>query len=219
MGRFILKALTGPVEGKVFPVKHNLRIGRSSGDIILKDRLVSDLHAEIQIYSSGKIMLFDKDSKNKIVMNNKKIVKSILETGTKFKIGETEFELAFVRTPEEIWSEFIQESAKNIKDQPLSLKTFSRAVEIVFVSGLQKGQKYYAAYGPRFFGSHSVDFPIFEKKSPNKAFALVPNKQNILFITEHKDIVRLNDKKIREASIKNGDRILIENSILKINLK
>ncbi|MCZ0932369.1 MAG: FHA domain-containing protein, partial [Oligoflexia bacterium] len=166
MGQFILQALTGPVRGKAFKVRNGLRIGRSSGDIILKDPSVSDLHAEIQIYSSGKIMIVDKDSKNKIFIGEKRVIKSILEEGSKFTIGSTEFELKFIKTPEEAWSQFLSLSAKSIKDQPLALKNFFKSVEVKFLYGIQKGQSYYLSYGPRFFGRHSVDCPVFDRKSP-----------------------------------------------------
>ena len=219
MGQFILQALTGPVKGKAFKVRHGLRIGRSSGDIILKDSSVSDLHAEIQIYSSGKIMIVDKDSKNKVYIGKKQIVKSILEDGSKFTIGSTEFKLKFVKTPEEAWSHFLSLSAKNIQDQPLALKSFSKSVEVKFVYGMQKGQSYYLFYGPRFFGRHSVDCPVFDKKSPGKCFSLVPKGADIFFITKHPDIVQLNKQKIEKAKINDGDKISIGDSLLEVRLR
>ena len=219
MGQFVLKALTGPVKGQVFPIKHGLRIGRSLGDIILNDQLVSDLHAEIQIYSNGKIMIIDKDSKNKIIINDRRTVKSILEKGATFRIGQTDFKLEFIMPPEEIWSELIKRCAKNIQDHPLFLQPFLQAIEIVFLSGLQKGNRHYLSYGPRFFGSRSVDFPVFEKKAPEKAFALVPGKANTLFVTNHPSVVHLNGKKIKKAHIKSGNKISIGSTILKIILK
>lgn len=219
MGRFILKALTGPVKGQIFPIRHGLKIGRSLGDIVLKDPLVSDLHAEIQIYPNGKIMIIDRDSKNKINMNDKLTVKSILELRTKFQIGETEFEVDFVQTPEEVMIEFIKKHTKEVQNNPLFLQPFVQAMEIVFLAGVQKGRKHYISYGPRFFGSHSVDFPLFEKKAPKKAFALVPDKMKTFFVTSHPSLVRLNEKKIKKASIKDGDKILIGNTILQIGLE
>lgn len=219
MGRFIIKALTGPVKGKAFPIKQGLKIGRSLGDILLNDQLVSDLHAEIKVYSNGKIMIIDKDSKNKIVINNQKFVKSVLEKGSKFKIGQTEFELDFVKTPEEIFSEFIKKKTKNVQDQALSLKPFFKTIELVFLSGLQKGQRYYLSYGPRFFGSNSVDLPVLDKDSPKKAFALVPDKMETFFITNHPEIVHFNEEKIKKTKIKTGDQILIGNTILELTLK
>ena len=219
MGRFVIKALTGPVKGKAFPVRHGLKIGRSVGDVLLPDRLVSDLHAEIKVYPNGKIMIIDKDSKNKIIIDDQKIVKSILEKGTKFKIGETEFELAFVKTPEEAVLDFINKHSKNIQNNPLSLKPFVRAIELVFTSGLQKGQRYYLSYGPRFLGSAFVDIPIFEKEAPKKAFAFVPDKTETFFMTDHPEIIKFNGQNIKKTTIDDGDTILVGTTNLQLNLK
>ena len=218
MGRFILQALSGPVKGKAFKIKNGLRIGRSVGDVVLKDPLVSDPHAELQIYSSGAIMIVDKDSKNQISIDGKKVVKSILEEGSKFVIGSTEFELKFVKTPEEVWAKFLALSAKNIQDRPLSLKSFSKNVEVRFVYGIQKGQRYYLFYGPRIFGRHSVDCPIFDKKSPGKCFSLVPRGKEVYFVTKYPKIVQLNESSVEKAKIKDRDKIFIGDSLLEIRL-
>ena len=218
MGHFILQALSGPVKGKAFKIKNGLRIGRSKGDVVLKDPLVSDPHAEIQIYSSGSIMLIDKDSKNQISIQGKKVVKSILEEGSKFTIGSTEFELKFVKTPEEVWSKFLALSTKDIQDRPMSLKNFAKNVEVKFVYGIQKGQKYHLSYGPRMFGRHSVDCPVFDKKSPAKCFSLVPQGKDIYFVTKYPEIVQLNEEPIEKAKIKEQDKIFIGDSLLEIRL-
>ena len=132
MGQFMIKALTGPVKGKAFPIEQGLKIGRSIGDILLKDQMVSDLHAEIKVYSSGKIMIIDKESKNKIIINDKTVVKSVLEKGSKFKIGETEFELVFTKTPEEILSEFIKKKYEKCSRPPFVFKAFCSSYRACF---------------------------------------------------------------------------------------
>lgn len=219
MGQLILQALTGPVKGKSFKIRNGLRIGRDSGDICLKDSLVSNLHAEIQVYSTGKVMIVDKGSKNKIYINNKQVIKSVLEEGSKFTIGSTEFELKLIRTPEEAWSQFLELSIKKVKDNPLSLKQFFKFVEVSFTCGIQKGQTYHLSYGPRFFGRHSVDCPVFDKKSPSKCFTLIPKDKDIIFTTKYPNIVQLNKQSIDKAVIKNGDQVLIGDSLLEIRLK
>lgn len=219
MGKYVLKVLKGSLKGQTFPIKQGLKIGRSLGDIILKDSMVSDLHAEIQIYSTGKIMLIDKDSKNKIIMNNKRTVKSILEKGSRFKIGHTEFEVAFMKSPKELVLDFISKNMKSFEDQPLSLKAFPSPIEVVFLSGVQKGEKYYLSYGPRFFGSHSIDCHLFEETAPDKAFALIPKAQSAIFVTHYPSAVRFNGKNVEKVKIKTGDRISIGKTILEIRCK
>ncbi len=219
MGKFALKALNGPVKGRIFPVRHGLRIGRSSGDVILKDSSVSDPHAEIQIDSQGKIIILDQGSKNKIIMDRQRFDQLALEKGDEFQIGRTKFVLESIKTPEEVMSRFIQKAGKNITDQPVGLEPFFQDVEIAFVSGPQKGQRHYLSYGPRYAGAHSADLPIFEKKAPEKAFVLAPDGEKALFMTEHPSLVRLNRKKAEKAEIKDGDEIFIGGAVLKISLK
>ena len=74
-------------------------------------------------------------------------------------------------------------------------------------------------YGPRLFGSNSIDFPIFEKNTPKKAFAFVPDETKTFFVTNYPELVKFNGEKIKKAEIKSGDRILIGNTTLKLTLK
>ena len=219
MGKFALKALTGPVKGHSFPLGSGLRIGRVKGDIVLKDPSVSDPHAEIKVSSKGEIVIIDKDSKNGILVDNRETEKSTLKKGSKFKIGKTEFELVFILTPREILSSFIKKHSKNIKDQPLRLKPFIHEIELIFTAGLQKGERHLLLYGPRFCGSRSADLPLLDKKAPEKAFSLIPHKEKSLFITEHPSEVKLNGKEIEKASLKEGDKIFIGHTVLQILLK
>ena len=219
MGKFILKALSGPVEGRSFDVKQGLKIGRSEGDIILDDSSVSSLHAKIDIYPNGKMMILDQDSKNKILIDGREIIKSILERGTKFKIGKTEFEVALIMTAEEVVSNFMKKLSKKIQDNPLALRPFSKPLEVSFISGLQKGQSYYLSYGPRFFGSESVDFPLFEKTAPKKSFVITPEESGPYFITKEPELVCFNGEQIKKCKIKNGDKVLIGETQLQIFFK
>lgn len=219
MSQFMLKALSGPVQGKTFHIKNGLRIGRTKGDILLEDSSVSSLHAEINIYPNGKMMLSDKDSKNRILINEKTVVKSVLEKGSKFKIGKTEFEVIFMMTAEEVLIHFMKKSFPSVQDNPIVLKPFAKALEVSFVSGLQKGQNYYLSYGPRFFGSESVDFPLFERSAPKKSFAVVPENETACFVTKEPEIVCFNGKKIKKSPIQDGDYVVIGDTKLKFFFK
>ena len=219
MSQFMLKALSGPVQGKTFRIKNGLRIGRTKGDVLLEDPSVSSLHAEINIYPNGKMMLSDKDSKNRILINEKTVIKSVLEKGSKFTIGKTEFEVVFMMTAEEILVQFMKKSFSSVKDSPVALKPFARAFELSFVSGLQKGQSYYVSYGPRFFGSESVDFPLFERSAPKKSFVVLPENNQARFVTKEPEIVCFNGKKIKKSLIQDGDYIVIGDTKLKFLFK
>ncbi|MBC6416012.1 MAG: FHA domain-containing protein [Bdellovibrionales bacterium] len=218
MAKFLIEALTGPLKGKRIEVKDGLSFGREKGDIILKDSSVSEFHAEIQIYSSGTVMIVDQDSKNKIFINKKRVVKSVLESGNVFKIGQSEFIFKINYSPKEIWNTFIKKQMNKVEDTPMSLKVFVKPIKVNFLSGLQKNKNYKLYYGPRFFGRHSVDCPIFDSKAPKKAFVLIPQKKDILFKSFDTKSIQVNKKPLEQVSVKNGDKILVGDSLLEIQL-
>ena len=217
MPKFYIQATKGPLKGKNFKLKKKLKIGRNQGDIVLKDSLVSESHAEI-LYSAKKIELLDKGSKNKFYVEGKKCSSAILTEGTKFQIGRSQFVLKLAKSPQEQWSDFLFSIEEEIKDMPLSLQNFSQPVTVEFGTGLQKGQKYILYYGPRFFGRHCVDCPVLDKKAPEKSFVLIPQKSQILFQTSDPDRVLLNKKSVEKATLKNKDQILVGDSVLNITL-
>ncbi len=220
MGKAVVKVLNGPIKGKVYALKNNMLFGRTAGDIVLRDDLVSDPHAKIEIYSSGKIMLIDQNSKNGIYVNGNPKVKAILEEGSKFSLGNSEFEVLFIKFPEEIWSDILKKSLSYIEDDTsIHLSAFSKEVHLHFLKGYQQGETRILAYGPRSFGSESPDNPIFDKNVPDKAFTLIPKDDGVLFQTDYPDIVHLNEKKVSEQMLQGGEIISIDTLEIKIQLK
>lgn len=218
MGKFIIRALSGPIKGKSFSFRKGLKIGRSKGEVLLPDRLVSDLHAEIA-FSGKQFVIVDRGSKNKIFMNGKRLEKSALQIGSKFKIGLTEFKLEVQKSPEQIWLDFMKSNIDSIEDRPIRLEPFSKALRLECVSGLDRGKEFLLLYGPRFFGSGSVEFPLFDESIPKKAFAFVPEGSKILFLSSHPEQVQLNNKQISQEELKDGDEISIEDNLFKVHLE
>ena len=138
MGYYALKILNGTLKGKIFPIRSGLKIGRSVGDILLNDPSVSSLHAEIQVYPNKKIMIVDKDSKNKILIDGKPLIKSILEEGSKFSIGQIQFEMVPSETPEEIFIKFMKKISESIDDRKVRLKPFFHKVRVFFLSPVSR---------------------------------------------------------------------------------
>lgn len=219
MTRLVLKAIKGPLADKVFPIKDGLIFGRSEGDIVLKDKLTSNPHAEIRIYSSGKVMLQDKNSKNGIYIKGQKKVQTVLEKGSRFELGESEFEVCYIESSEEIVTHLLERSLSRTKSHPVTLKPFAQIVSLVFLRGLQQGHSEMISYGPRIFGSESPDGPLLDSEAPKQAFTLIPKGEGILFETYYPEIVFFNGKKTNKASIKEGDIISVGSTEIKIHLK
>ncbi|MGI9548569.1 MAG: FHA domain-containing protein [Bdellovibrionales bacterium] len=222
MAKPILKIIKGSHKGKVYSLKNNMIIGRTTGDIVLKDHLISDPHAKIEIYSNDKIMLSDEDSKNGIFVDGEPKVKTVLEEGSKFSIGEHEFEVIFIKTPEETWREVLKNSLSLLKedDAPIPLSSFSKELHLNFTKGYMQGNTWVLAYGPRSFGSESPDCPLFGESVPGEAFTFIPQgNKEILYETSYPHVVLINGKQLSEKIIEEGDVISLDSLEIKIQLE
>ena len=219
MKNYAIKVLNGHLTGRVFPLKKKLLLGRNSGDIVLKAPSISEPHGEIKRHSNDRIILQDLDSKNGIFVNGNRKAKVLLERDMVFTIGETDFQLIVIKSPEEVWLEILDEKRKQLKDKPKKLKNFARPLEIHCISGPQKGEKFSLTYGPRFFGSGSVDIPILDKKVPDKAFKLVPYNEKILFQTEYPELCFKSHSKEKGNVLSNGETIVCGDTKLRVTFK
>lgn len=218
MKKLGIMALSGPVKGKTFELGNGLIFGRSSGDVILKDKQVSNPHAEIKIYKSGQAMLIDKGSKNGIEIEGEKKAKSVLSLKSRFSIGSSEFEVISIKTPEEISLDILKKYLPEFEDdEGRELRAFFKPLELKFLKGPQAGASRFLAYGPRSFGSESVDGPLFDAAALGDSFALLPAEGEILFETKHPEIIKLNGGAVSRKAVQSGDIISFGGAEIKIS--
>ena len=182
--------LSGPLKGKIFPLKEKLVFGRKKGDVVLKELSVSDPHGEITQHSDSRVMLRDLNSKNGIFIDGEAKITALLEVDAVFTIGSSEFQLIAFKSPKEVWLDFLMENSKKIKNKPKKLKAFAKTVRIHCIDGPQKGMKFILGYGPRSFGSGRVDVPLLDSKIPDKAFRLIPKGESLVFQTKYPELYR-----------------------------
>ena len=218
MEKMAMRALSGPLKGKIFNLKNGMIFGRSAGDVILQDRRVSNPHAEIKIYRSGKVMIIDRDSKNGIEIDGEKKIKSVLEINSKILIGVSEFEVIKLMSPEEVWTAALKKYLPEIEDGDIELSPFFQPLELSFLKGPQMGMSRFLAYGPRVFGSESVDGPLFDACAPRDAFSFQPADGEILFETDYPELIKLNGESVSQKAVKNGDIISFGDTQIKISL-
>ena len=219
MKDYAVKALNGSLSGQVFFLKKKLLIGRNVGDIILKESGVSEPHGEIRRHSNDRIILQDLDSKNGIIVDGKRKVKTLLETGTVFSIGKTNFQLIALKSPEEIWLEFLDRQIQTVEDKPMGLKVFMRPIEVHCIEGPQKGVTFLLTYGPRFFGSASVDVPLLDSKVPDQAFQLIPEDGKVLFRTEYPEMCFREQPQGEGEALSEDEVIVCGETKLKVSFK
>lgn len=116
-----LKVLSGPQEGNIYKLSDGLKIGRTQGDLNIKDKKLSSHHAtfhlvcdinkidkndETQIETEEKVaddatyidfesqfQLKDAGSRNGIFYKEEKVDQLDLKIGTQFKLGSTDFKI------------------------------------------------------------------------------------------------------------------------------
>lgn len=66
-------------------------LGRSQrADIVIQDRLMSRVHAEIRATAGGQFELVDNDSTNLSIVNQQEVRQAVLAHGDRILLGETE---------------------------------------------------------------------------------------------------------------------------------
>jgi pSer/pThr/pTyr-binding forkhead associated (FHA) protein len=89
----IFKIISGPLQGRQYPLEVGMVIGRSDTDISIDDAKMSGRHAKIGTDSQGKLIIVDLGSTNGLKVNNKTEVQVELTTGLIVKIGNTSFQV------------------------------------------------------------------------------------------------------------------------------
>ena len=73
------------------PEQLPVSLGRSQrADIVIQDRLLSRIHAEIRFTGDGKFELVDNDSTNLSIVNQIEVRSAVLGHGDRILLGETE---------------------------------------------------------------------------------------------------------------------------------
>ena len=79
------------------PEQLPVSLGRSQrADIVIQDRLLSRIHAEIRITEAGKFELVDNDSTNLSIVNQQEVRSAVLVDGDRILLGETEIHVEIV---------------------------------------------------------------------------------------------------------------------------
>ena len=232
-----LEVTSGAEEGQRFKILPGVRVGRTTGEIILSEPKMSALHAQVKSSENGKLYLVDSGSSNGIKINGNKVQKVALMPGVTFKIGKTTFKVV----EEEEATFFGEEPAAEGEEPQITWKTtlsteladldlrnvspihpimpFSSLVELHFVEGVQTDTKVVLGYGPRKAGSAVLDVELQDPASPDIAFELIPLEDgSILFRTAHPELILLNDHSFASENLKTGDQIRVGTSLIEVKL-
>lgn len=221
----------GERKGDQFRLLPGLTVGRSKGDIALRDPKVSSLHAKIEATDAGTLVLIDSGSSNGLWIDDQQHEKIELKAGQIIKIGGTvlevleDFDLDLDESERDTWQGKLWGYLKSVSSKPgpgpQKMATyFEPALELKFTRGPQTGVTWYLGYGPRQVGRASSDLPIDDPSSLDVCFELVPdNDKNVVFTTAHPDRVHLNDRSVESETLRDGDIISFGDNEIRISHK
>ena len=222
-----IEIMDGPNEGSRFKVEEGLTLGRSKADIIIKDGKVSSTHAQFALDGKGRYVLQDLDSSNGIHISGRRVKKVALLPGVIFELGRTQFKVVTVEEKLALdfsrlitWRSILKDHLAGVaapdKPEKISLQSFSPALRLLFIQGIQSDEDIILGYGPRSAGADSLDIELLDEEAPQEAFELHPGPGMVEIQIKAKGRVTLNNKTIDAEMLKDGDLISVGNTLIKV---
>lgn len=223
-----LEILDGEDQGQRFHLVPGLRIGRTVGEVLIKDAKASSLHAQIEKDGKGQLILVDRKSSNGLRVNGQRVQKVTMLPGVKFYIGKTGLKVVQLFGEDEAndsfkargWRGVLIEGVPRILAQNRTslagVRPFDQAIQLEFLEGLQAGTTLVLGYGPRKFGGDVLDIEIQDPCSPDIAFEIIPEGSVVRFLTQFPHIVLLNERSLSSELLTAGDRIRIGTSLIEV---
>lgn len=222
-----IEIIDGPNEGSRFKAVNGLTLGRSKADIVVKDPKISSTHAQFVLDGKDQLVLMDLNSSNGIHIGGRRVKKVALLPGVTFEVGRTQFKVISVE--EEIADDFSRLMTwRNVVKNKLSLlvdgknytetavQSFSPALKLSFIQGIQTDEEFVLGYGPRFAGADSLDIELLDEEAPKEAFELLPGPGMVTIKIAALGRVTLNNRSIDAEVLKDGDLISFGNTLIKV---
>lgn len=239
---FFFEVIAGPHRGQVFKVKNGTGLGRSQGEVLLKDdNKISSLHARVELNSQGKLYLVDQNSANGLKYQGRRVRRILLEPYVEFSVGKTTIKVVTdakidaskvvgagaaasagtktSRPKEEHWLDVLKSQTPRLRPSPgpaPPFGAFQPALELAFKEGVQTDRTVVLTFGPREFGSDTLDFELEDLMAPPVAFRIEPHAEGPVFKTDHPKLVSVNGQALPEKTLVPGDRIRIGQTLIVI---
>lgn len=228
-----LEVTDGPLSGRIFPLREGYILGRSHGEVrIPDDARISSSHAKVCADPRGGLLLVDQGSSNGLQINGVTVRRVKILPGVQFMAGKTRFrvvEAEEIDLPEPVpevphWKERLKGILDSLPAEGTSegaeegFGPFDPMVKLKFLEGVQADQELLLGFGPRSFGSDTLDVELHDPLAPPVAFTLKPSPQGPLFQTPYPRLVRVNNQTIDTCVLKSGDRIAVGQSLIEVRL-
>ncbi|GIL17212.1 MAG: hypothetical protein BroJett040_09630 [Oligoflexia bacterium] len=225
-----LEVIQGDNIGSKYLILNGFRLGRTTGDILIPDKKISSLHAQVEKESTGNLALVDLGSSNGILINGQKVKRVGLIPGVSFQVGRTFLKVIEIDqlSPEGMrlssrWVDVLAREVPNLLAQnaenPTPVKAFTPAITLSFIEGPQTDKVVYLGFGPRRFGADVLDVELECPESPGLAFEIIPDQDGVRFQSYEKEVVQLNGQPVDSALLVDGDIIGVGLTRIKVRLR
>lgn len=231
----------GASAGKRFKLIPGLRLGRTTGEILIDDPKASGLHALIEQELDGNYYIRDLDSTNGTKINDIKTSRAKLVAGVRIQIGRTYLAiiddsappilvptkpppaLAPKIAPELTWEGKIDAHLTELPLQNVpaerGLAPFRQTLQLNFIEGIQAQTRVTLSYGPRFIGSTQMDVQLLDPEAPEVAFKIESDfNGDPVFSTPVPSFVTLNGLELPRHNIYLGDLIRVGKTLIRVEL-
>ena len=200
--------------GAEIEITDGLEISRESALFPLGDNKISGHHGVFRLEADGRWSFIDLGSKNGTFLGTERVDRVPLESGVNFRVGDTILEvLGEVKEAEnkKTWAQILEDAfekaQRSLEDKEETLTPFFRPLKMEVLSGPQIDTSWIVAFGPRFVGQGSEDFPIYLDGAPEICFEVAPHSQGVKIINHAEHYVFYNDSRFREQNVLPGDRL------------
>ncbi len=211
--------LNGPHKGKVFPVQVGMVLGRSQGDIVLRDKKASTRHAEVQERSEG-LFLVDLISQNGLWLGREKKKEILLSPGAEIRIAQTQIRVVAISSQKTEALKNLKAEIRRSADLPQTaiakVHPFNPPLELLFRQGPQAGESVVLGFGPRRVGSQVLDLELQDPSAPPLAFELRANATGVEVHSLNPDGVLLNGERVRNHQLREGDLIQVGQTVMEV---
>lgn len=227
---------SGSQKGMYFYLRDKAIIGRRKGvDIYINNPTISAKHAQVE--KSGDKVFLNSLSPRGILLDSHVHEQIELKDNMCFAIGEIAFSLRRSLENLSSWKSLLLLTFADLsKQQHISQMTskkvlpFYKRLKLTITQGRQTGITWCIGYGPRYIGTDSVDFPVYEPAVGPCGFYLDPLKQmdskdhkmndsGVIFFTKQRSIVHLNRKPVKSKMLQNNDVIQLVDTCLQVQIE
>ena len=234
-----LEVILGQHVGSRYLARAGYRLGRNSGEIIIPDKKISSIHAQIED-QNGQLVLVDRGSSNGLFVGDQRVSSIVLMPGVRFRVGKTSLlVIEGLEAPAEAssknprlstegapgpvdWKDTLSQEIPNLLMQnylpAVQPKAFPFSVRLDFAKGPEAGRGLLLLYGPRRFGTEILDIELQDDFAPHFAFEISSEEREIKITSQDSSALLLNGQPFHYTSLKSGDIIEVGKTQILVTL-